>query len=326
MHLYNKSRKGAVCASVILFLLFLAFANLAWADDATGVDALEASSWWTEAQKNLSEQAYEVTWEKEAGALQASNRAAGLRALFCAGRVELLPRKGADWKWDFVLTSYGREGALESVNGVEPVAEGRRVEYRHGGITQWYVNRNEGIEQGFTIHERPLGDGHLVVKGRVSGDLEAHLNAEGQRVSFRREGEEVLSYGKLVVMDAEGRELPSRIELEGDGLSIVIEGEGQYPIYVDPLLTTPDWTAESDQAAAQFGVGVSNAGDVNGDGYGDVIVGANYYDNGETNEGRAFVYHGSASGLSTTPDWTAESDQAGAHLGFAVSPSRALGT
>jgi hypothetical protein len=120
--------------------------------------------------------------------------------------------------------------------------------------------------------------------------------------------------------------------VNGDGYGDVIVGaflydngetdEGQAFVYhgsASGLSTTPDWTAESDQINAQFGACVSSAGDVNGDGYGDVIVGALYYDNGETDEGRAFVYHGSASGLSTTPDWTAESDQAGAHLGFAVS-------
>jgi hypothetical protein len=58
---------------------------------------------------------------------------------------------------------------------------------------------------------------------------------------------------------------------------------------------------------------VASAGDVNGDGYSDVIVGAyRLFDNGQTDEGRAFVYHGSASGLSTTPNWTAESNQASA--------------
>ncbi len=48
---------------------------------------------------------------------------------------------------------------------------------------------------------------------------------------------------------------------------------------------------------AQFGNSVSTAGDVNGDGYSDVIVGAPYYDNGQTDEGRAYVYHGSSTGL-----------------------------
>src|SRR5206468_1844262 len=84
------------------------------------------------------------------------------------------------------------------------------------------------------------------------------------------------------------------------------------------LATSPAWTAESNQANAQFGSAVATAGDVNGDGYADVIVGASLFDNGETYEGRAFVYLGSASGLVTSPVWTAESDQAGALFGSSV--------
>jgi len=58
---------------------------------------------------------------------------------------------------------------------------------------------------------------------------------------------------------------------------------------------------------------VSTAGDVDGDGYGDVIVGANSY--GENREGRAFAYQGGATGLATTAAWTADGTQTNSRLG-----------
>ena len=57
--------------------------------------------------------------------------------------------------------------------------------------------------------------------------------------------------------------------------------------------TSPAWPAESDQAYAYFGFSVASAGDVNGDGFDDVIVGAYYYSNGQFDEGMAIVFHGS---------------------------------
>jgi FG-GAP repeat protein len=57
---------------------------------------------------------------------------------------------------------------------------------------------------------------------------------------------------------------------------------------------------------------------VNGDGYDDALLGAYYYDDGETDEGRAFLYLGSAAGLVADPAWTAESNQARAYFGGSV--------
>ena len=47
---------------------------------------------------------------------------------------------------------------------------------------------------------------------------------------------------------------------------------------------------------------MAGAGDVNGDGYADVIVGADRYDSGETDEGVAFVFLGSAVGIVVNGD------------------------
>ncbi len=81
----------------------------------------------------------------------------------------------------------------------------------------------------------------------------------------------------------------------------------------------PAWTAEGDQADCHYGESVSSAGDVNGDGYDDVIVGAYAFNNDLTNEGRAWTHLGSATGLSAIPAWTAEGDVAGAYFGGSVS-------
>lgn len=97
--------------------------------------------------------------------------------------------------------------------------------------------------------------------------------------------------------------------------------EGRVFVYlgsIEGVGSSFSWSAEGNQASAQFGFSVAGAGDVNGDGYGDIIIGANAYDNGQTDEGRVFVYHGSASGLSVASAWTAESDQLQGALGVSV--------
>jgi hypothetical protein len=118
-------------------------------------------------------------------------------------------------------------------------------------------------------------------------------------------------------------------DVNGDGFSDVVVGapgasddqafEGMAFLYLGSatgLSRTPSWQAEGDQVDSWFGYPVGTAGDVNGDGYSDVIVAAHRFDNGQTDEGRVFVYLGSSSGLSFTPAWTAECDQDGANFGY----------
>ncbi|NIP70446.1 MAG: hypothetical protein GTO04_15045, partial [Planctomycetales bacterium] len=92
------------------------------------------------------------------------------------------------------------------------------------------------------------------------------------------------------------------------------------PLSIAPLASTPSWTAtgETDGDALGWSDGgscIGSAGDVNGDGYDDVIVSAYSHDG---QKGKAYVYHGSPAGLSATAAWTVTGQADGDNLGHAV--------
>jgi hypothetical protein len=103
----------------------------------------------------------------------------------------------------------------------------------------------------------------------------------------------------------------------GNGLS----REGRVYVYYGSATgpsVSPDWVRDGGQAGAELGTSVTGAGDVNGDGFDDLIIGADRYDHPENGEGMAYLFLGSASGLAADPVWSAEGDQAGAAFGCHV--------
>jgi hypothetical protein len=70
-------------------------------------------------------------------------------------------------------------------------------------------------------------------------------------------------------------------------------------------ITDAVWTFEGSQTTEYLGYSVNYAGDLNGDNYEDFAVGAPGYDEpGFVDTGRAWVFYGSATGPSATPDVT----------------------
>jgi len=81
------------------------------------------------------------------------------------------------------------------------------------------------------------------------------------------------------------------------------------------------WSYTGTVQDGDFGAAVAGAGDVNGDGIDDIVVGAPYYNlpDTETDEGAVYVFFGhDGTGPSADPDWLIESNQPGAWFGFSV--------
>src|SRR5262249_3727321 len=130
----------------------------------------------------------------------------------------------------------------------------------------------------------------------LTGPVEWMVSSDGKEAGFYHEGARVARL-----------ELPggsnARMETSADGPTGMDDGNGRAASGMTlagrasnatghGLSTTPDWIADGNQGGANYGISVSAAGGVNGDGYGDVIVGAYFYDVGHVDDGRAYLYLG----------------------------------
>lgn len=140
----------------------------------------------------------------------------------------------------FELTHVGRgvdDGAPPTTDHEVARTE---LRYRRGALTEWYRNGPLGLEQGFDLDERPTGDGELEIHVTVGGDLVAQLVGD-QVVLVDRDGIVRARYGELMIADAGGRVVPSRLDVEGNDIVLAVrDDDATYPIVVDPFV----WSEE----------------------------------------------------------------------------------
>lgn len=297
--------------------------------------------WWKQVSAGVEEMEYRPS--RADFGLQAPNRANGFRARFHADGVELVPRTAAqnEWKWSWATCSFGRETCARALAPSAPIQTMSRVEYRRAGFDEWYENGPSGLEQGFTIAQTPAGEGRICIEATIGGSLHAMAThaasapaaagpaaddraagAQTSGVTFRGpDSRATLHYGGLLAMDASGRELPGEIAFDQDRLRILVDDRGaEYPLIIDPLIASPAWDFLGDQERVVAGRALSTAGDVNGDGFSDVLLGLGSYDNGPNlNQGRVLLFYGGPTGPSTTPEWMAEGESPSSYFGFSVS-------
>ncbi len=235
--------------------------------------------------------------------------------------------------------SVERENNSFEFAGSDVKADKNRAFTEDENIRIDYNNTEKGMIQDFLIKNRLNGDGKL--KLILSASTNLRITLEKDALKFKdKTGSEKMKYSSLKVWDAAGKELRAGFEKESnienektekqilnqefqapkqqEFCIIVNDEDAIYPITIDPLSSSPSWTAECNQSDAAFGYSVSTAGDVNGDGFSDVIIGAFLYDNGQTDEGKVFLYYGSPLGLLPVAIWTAEGNQASAQFGYSV--------
>lgn len=226
----------------------------------------------------------------------------------------------------FTLMGIGKGGAELPVKpGAMGTICGERLEWDHGTFRMVYANSSLGMRHDVVVEDRPEGEGRLEARFRLGGNLVVVQPSHNEVVFHRFDPQDVelvpvVRYSGLLCYDATGRELPSTMELHGDQLVLAVADAGAvYPVTIDPLSSTPNLEIPGTQAGENFGQSVATAGDVNGDGYSDVLVGSPNWNTPAANAGRVQLFLGSASGLSATAAWTVQGSLANDRLGFSTS-------
>ncbi len=207
------------------------------------------------------------------------------------------------------------------------ITDGTRAMVDHASYQVEYLNSPEGIRQNFIVQHRPEGEGPLEARIRITGDLHPIPGGGDLILLVDSSGSTMLHYHDLQVWDAHGDTLEASATVRDDLIVLAVQdANAEYPITIDPITTTPVLTLESNVANAQLGQSLSSAGDVNGDGYSDIIIGVPGWSNGQVGEGRAQVHYGSPNGPVAAVDWAFESDQVGANIGFNLGGGTSVST
>jgi hypothetical protein len=218
------------------------------------------------------------------------------------------------------LAGIGRGERLTADAPTAVVARANRVTVDRGGVREWYAAGPLGIEQGFTLERRPVGQAaRLTLALALNGSPRAQESADGVRF-VTPAGRTVLRYGGLDAVDASGRQLHSRLAISDGRLLVHVEDVGaRYPITIDPLVQQSDKLVPSDVqtngSGSQFGDSVALSSDGN-----TALIGAQI-DN--SSKGAAWIFTRAGSTWSQSGPKIVPTDETGdGEFGTSVALSR----
>jgi len=206
-----------------------------------------------------------------------------------------------------------RRGACRDDGAVDAVGEClRRLERPGNRVSEWFENRPEGLLHGFTL--AAPGDVELRSDG-----AEPRVDDDGLGATFTLADGTLVTWRGLKAWDADGVALTAAMHQAAEGLLLRVHDDGaRYPVTIDPVWTSVGQTFQVDFASAQFGTRIASGGDLNGDGLADLAIAAPWYSLDSTADGAVFVWYGSSSGLSTTPDWSDGTNRDDAEFGHDI--------
>jgi len=224
-----------------------------------------------------------------------------------------------DSRFDIKLTAYGYGTALQSINAVTPNIDANRIDYRHSGLTEWYVNTALGVEQGFTLNEPPSGlqSGPLTLR-LATGNVPLLLASDRQTVLIGDLNHVRLVYGPLSVTDAAGNNIPAWLGVEGNAINVQIDDiNARYPLIVDPFVQQAELIAADGAPGDQLGTSVALSGD------GTIaLVGAPVHTaNNHSSQGVAYVFTVSGGNWTQQAELTSSDGAANDQFGFSVALS-----
>jgi hypothetical protein len=130
----------------------------------SAAEAELSAGWLAEAQRHIAVREYRVS--DNGRGLQAPTAPTTSAPYFDASGIRVHDRRALGSR-ELLRLSWVGLGRGEPLAPVAPgglSSEAARVEIRRSGGVEWYANSPAGLEQGFTLLERPEGEGALVLE------------------------------------------------------------------------------------------------------------------------------------------------------------------